>query len=72
MSESFDSVIIFLKEIVPNEAREAHDKLRLSDKALKIMEYMRAGQQVLVSGSDAAAIAEEWRYVAKQYQSASK
>jgi hypothetical protein len=70
VSESFDSVIRFLKEIVPNEARNAQTKLELSDKALAIMERMRAGQLVALSGLDAAAVAEEWRDVAKQYQSA--
>jgi hypothetical protein len=63
-------VIRFLKEIVPNEAEDAKEKLKLSDEALKIMEHMSAGQQVALSGSDAAAVAEEWRDVAKQYQSA--
>ena len=31
---------------------------------------MRAGQRVILDGSDAAAVAEEWRDVAKQYESA--
>ena len=31
---------------------------------------MRAGQRVILYGSDAAAVAEEWRDVAEQYQSA--
>jgi hypothetical protein len=70
VSESFDSVILFLKEIVPKEAEEAREKLKLSDGALKIMERMRAGQQVALCGSDTAAIAKEWRNVAEQYQSA--
>jgi hypothetical protein len=69
-SESFDSVIIFLKETVPNEAREALDKLRLLYQALKIMENMRVGLHVDLSGLDAASVAEEWHYAAKQYQSA--
>ena len=34
------------------------------------MERIRAGQRVILCGSDAAAVAEEWRDVAKQYQSA--
>ena len=34
------------------------------------MGRMRAGQRVTLCGSDAAAVAEEWRHVAEQYQSA--
>ena len=34
------------------------------------MQRMKAGQRVILYGSDAAAVAEEWRDVAKQYQSA--
>ena len=68
-SESLDSVITFLKDVVSNEAKNAQKKLEQSDKALEIMERMRAGQWLTLSGSDAAAGAG-WRYVAEQYQSA--
>jgi hypothetical protein len=73
VSESLDSVILFLKEIVPNEARNAQKKLERFDEALDIIgleSKMSTGQRVTLYGSDPAAIAEEWRDVARQYQSA--
>ena len=70
MSETLDSVITFLKGVVPNEAKKAQRKLERSDNALKIMERMRAGQSLTLCCSDAAAGAKEWRDVAEQYQSA--
>jgi hypothetical protein len=71
-SETLDSVILFLKEIVPNEARNAQEKLEQFDEALSIIgleNKMSTGRRVTLYGSDLAAIAEEWRDVARQYQS---
>ena len=71
-SESLDSVILFLKKIVPREARTAQKKLERFDEALNIMSlerHMREGRQVTLYGSDPAAVAKEWRDVAEQYQS---
>jgi hypothetical protein len=70
--ESLDSVILFLKMIVPREARTAQDKLERFDEALDIMElerHMREGRRVTLYGPDPAAVAKEWRNVANQYQS---
>ena len=69
---SFDSVIVFLKTIVPREVRNAQNNLERFDEALDIMgleRRMRAGQRVTLCGPDPAAVAEKWRDVAKQYQS---
>jgi hypothetical protein len=74
-SESLDSVILFLREIVPNEAQNTQKKLERFDEALYIkeLEYcMIAGQRVTLHGPDSAAVAEEWRDLAKQYQSAAE
>jgi hypothetical protein len=71
-SENLDSVILFLKKIVPREARTAQKKLERFDAALDIMRlerHMREGQRVTLYGSDPAAIAKKWRDVAEQYQS---
>jgi hypothetical protein len=71
-SESLDSVILFLREIVPMEAQTAYEKLERFDEALYIMgleSQMRAGRRVTLFGPDPAAVAEEWRDIAKQYQS---
>ena len=71
-SESLDSVIIFLKEIVPNEAQNAQKILERFDEALYIKgleSRMRAGQRVTLHGPDPAAVAKEWRDVAEKYQS---
>ena len=72
-SESLDSVIIFLRQIVPNEAKNAQMKLERFDEALDIMELeckINAGRRVTLYGSDPATVAEEWRNVAERYQSA--
>jgi hypothetical protein len=77
VSESLDSAILFLKEIVPKEAQTAHEKLERFDEALYIMgveSHMRAGRRVTLVyrrlyGPDPAAVAKEWRDLAKQYQS---
>ncbi|KAF8497558.1 hypothetical protein F5888DRAFT_297648 [Russula emetica] len=71
-SENLDSVILFLKRIVPREAQTAQKKLERFDEALYIMgleSRMRAGRRVTLYGPDPAAVAKEWRDVAKQYQS---
>ena len=70
MSESLDSVILFLKNIVPNEADNAKKKLKQLVEALEIMERMKAGKRMALIDSDPAAVAKEWRDVAEQYQSA--
>ena len=73
MSDSLDSVILFLKEIVPNEAQNAQKKLERFDEALDTIgleRKMSTGRRVTPYGSDPATVAEEWRDVAKQYQSA--
>lgn len=70
-SESLDSVILFLKEIVPREAQIAQNKLERFDEVLYIMgldSSMRAGRRVTLYGPDPSAVAKEWRDVAKQYQ----
>ena len=54
--------------VVPNEAQNAQKKLKQSDETIRIMERMRASQRVTLRGSDAAAVAEEWRDIARQYQ----
>jgi hypothetical protein len=71
-SESLDSVILLLKEIVPREAQTAQEKLERFDDALYVMgveRHMRAGRRVTLYGPDPAAVAKEWRELAKQYQS---
>ena len=70
-SESLNSVILFVKEIVPNEAQNAQKKRERFDDPLDIIglkRKMSAGQRVTLYGSDPATVAEEWRDVAKQYQ----
>lgn len=71
-SESLDSVILFLKKIVPREAQNAQNKLERFDEALDIMgleRHMREGRRVTLYGPGPAAVAEKWRDVAKKYQS---
>ena len=71
-SESLDSLILFLRKIVPRQAQNAQKKLGRFDEALHILELesrMGAGRRVTLYGPDPAAVAEEWRDVAKQYQS---
>jgi hypothetical protein len=70
VSETLDSVILFLKGVVPNEVENAQKKLKRLDKALETMERMKAGQRMALGESDPAAVAKEWRDVAGQYQSA--
>ena len=73
--ESLDSVILFLKKIVPRGAQTAQKNLERFDEALDIMgleRQMREGRQVTIQGLhglDPAAVAKKWRDVAKQYQS---
>ena len=66
-------MILFLKKIVPREAQAAQKKLGRFDEALNIMgleSQMRAGRRLTLFGRDTIAVAEEWRDVAKRYQSA--
>ena len=72
MSESLDSVILFLQKIVPREAKNAQKNLKRFDGALDIMgleRYMKEGGRVTLYGPDPAAVAKEWRDVAERYQS---
>jgi hypothetical protein len=64
VSESLDSVILFLKRIVPREAQNAKKNLKRFDEALNIIgleRHMREGRRVTLSGPDPAAVAREWR-----------
>jgi hypothetical protein len=70
VSESLDSVILFLKDVVPNEAGNAQKKLKRLDSTLEIMERMKAGQRMALNDSDPAAVSQEWHDVSEQYQSA--
>jgi len=68
--KSLDSIIIFLKEIVPREAQNAQKKLGRFDEALYIMgleDHMKEGRRVTLSGR-LAAVAKEWRDVAEAYE----
>ena len=70
-SESPDSVILFLKNIVPREAQNAQRILGEFDAALDIMgleRHMRGDRRVTLYG-DLSAVARKWRDVAEQYQS---
>jgi len=66
-------VLLFLKETVPREARNAQQALARFDEALLIMgleeQMIKTGRRVAISGPDPAAIAEEWIKVARQYRS---
>ena len=71
-SESLESVLLFLKETVPREARTAQKRLARFDEALFVMGLearMKTGRRVVLRGPDPAAVAQEWSEVAKQYQS---
>jgi len=70
--ENLESVLLFLKEVVPREAQIAQKKLERFDEALFIMgleDHMRAGRRVTLLGPEPAAVAKEWRDVTKRYQS---
>ena len=71
--EDTESVLLFLKETVPREARNAQQALARFDEALLIMglegHMIKTGRRVALSGPDSAAIAEEWIKVARQYRS---
>jgi len=65
-------VLLFLKKTVPEEARDAQQKLAQFDAALVFMgleEHMTTSRLLAFSCPDSAAIAQEWRDVAKRYQS---
>jgi hypothetical protein len=71
-SESIESVLQFLKETVPKEAQKAQKSLARFDEALFVMGIearMKTGRRVVLRGPDKVAVAQEWRKVAKQYQS---
>jgi hypothetical protein len=64
-------MLLFFKEKVPREARQAQIKLEGFDEACAVMRleaYMKAGRRVTFSGPDPVAVAKEWRNIAKQYQ----
>ena len=70
--EKLESVLRFLKNTVPKEAREAQQTLALSDAALVSMgleEHMTTGRLLALPRLDSAAIAQEWRDVAERYLS---
>jgi hypothetical protein len=71
-SESIESVLQFLKDTVPKEAQKAQKSLARFDEALFVMGIearMKTGRRVVLRGPDMVAVAQEWRKVAKQYQS---
>ncbi|KAH9034916.1 hypothetical protein EDB84DRAFT_1561285 [Lactarius hengduanensis] len=73
-SESIESVLLFLKDIVPKEAHIAQKSLARFDEALLVMGLearMKTGRRVALRGPnpDLTAVAQEWRKIAKQYQS---
>jgi hypothetical protein len=70
-SDILDSVILFLKQIVPNEADQK--KLERFDEALYMKglgSHVRAGRPVTLQGKGPAAVAGEWGEVAKRYYAA--
>jgi hypothetical protein len=71
-SESIESFLQFLKETVPKEAHKAQKSLTRFDEALFVMGIearMKTGRRVVLRGPDSTAVAQEWREVAKKYQS---
>lgn len=73
-SESIESVLLFLKDIVPKEAQTAQKSLTRFDEALFVMGLearMKTGRRVALRGPspNLSAVAQEWRKIAKQYQS---
>jgi hypothetical protein len=65
-------VLLFLKQTVPKEAQVARRTLAHFDEALTFMgmeEHMTTGRLLALTRPDSAAIAQEWRGVAKRYQS---
>ena len=59
-------MILFLKQIVPEEAQTAQMRLERFDESLPVLGL----EDGLTRGSDPAAVAKEWRDVAKKYQDA--
>jgi hypothetical protein len=71
-SENIESVLQFLKETVPKEAQKAQKSLARFDEALLVMDVearMKTGRRVVLRGPDLIAVVQEWKEVAKQYQS---
>jgi len=73
-SETIESVILFLKDVVPKEAQTAQKSLARFDEALPVMGLearMKTGRRVALCGPNPnlSAVAQEWRKIAKQYQS---
>jgi len=70
--QSIESVLLFLKKTIPKEAREAQRTLAQFDEALAFMEleeHLTTSRLLALSRPDSAAIAQEWRDVARRYQS---
>ncbi|KAH9077658.1 hypothetical protein EDB83DRAFT_2514368 [Lactarius deliciosus] len=72
-SESIESVLLFLKDIVPKEAHIAQKSLSRFDEAVLVTGLearMKTGRRVALRGPnpDLTAVAQEWRKIAKQYQ----
>jgi len=70
--KDIESVLQFLKDTVPTEARNAHQALERFDEATYIMgleeQMIKTGRRVALRGPNSA-IAEEWNKVAKRYRS---
>ena len=65
-------MLLFLKDIFPNEAQITQNRLERLDDVLIVMELeerMKMGEKVVLYGQDPATVAREWRDVANQYQS---
>ena len=65
-------MLLFLKKTIPKEAREAQRTLSEFDAALVCMgleEHMTTSRLLALSHPDSADIAQEWRDVARRYQS---
>ncbi|KAH9159502.1 hypothetical protein EDB89DRAFT_2083628 [Lactarius sanguifluus] len=72
-SESIESMLLFLKHIVPNEVHTAQKSLARFDEALLMMGLearMKTGRRVALRGPnpDLTTVAQEWREIARQYQ----
>jgi hypothetical protein len=70
LPETLDPVIQFLEKIVPNEVQNAQTKIKKLNSHLEKMERMNLDRQVTLCGPNPAAVAQEWRNVAAQFQKA--
>ena len=70
--QTIESVLLFLKKTVPDEAQEAKRTLARFDAGLVFMgmeEHMTTGRHLASFRLDSADIVQEWRYAAIRYQS---